>query len=297
MYFFTDRKLSSVQRQLNVYGFRSISRGEHKRSFYHPLFKRGNWDVVRQMQRYVPTKGDQGMDVDPDCIESAVPNAYGANISTVSSTMKQEFGAPNSKAYFLGGAISPAPRNSVSAPTLQHTPANGSIHICMEDDISPDHHFSSDYYATAAVGTEQTNVTIQPVDFSIPLLFQNIAPDSSTGSIRNDDDNVVRMGSNDSYGAVQGEQGDEGNWGISNDSAAFWADLIFDPTHKSSDCLWSSASGGSGPPSLNTGAPCLAAPPEKVTRGRSVESRWCAMSQRFRAESLDDIYDLCSGLI
>ncbi|KAJ1416695.1 HSF-type DNA-binding-domain-containing protein, partial [Ochromonadaceae sp. CCMP2298] len=39
--YFKHRKISSMQRQLNAYGFRSVSRGEHKRSFYHETFKRG----------------------------------------------------------------------------------------------------------------------------------------------------------------------------------------------------------------------------------------------------------------
>ena len=34
-----------------MYGFRSISRGEHRRSYFHASFKRGNWEVVRRMSR------------------------------------------------------------------------------------------------------------------------------------------------------------------------------------------------------------------------------------------------------
>mmetsp|Transcript_30183 Transcript_30183/g.68542 ORF Transcript_30183/g.68542 Transcript_30183/m.68542 type:complete len:425 (-) Transcript_30183:213-1487(-) len=56
--YFKHRKMASVQRQLNAYGFRSVNRGEHKRSFYHPVFKRGNWEGVKQMARFVaPKKG------------------------------------------------------------------------------------------------------------------------------------------------------------------------------------------------------------------------------------------------
>lgn len=34
-----------------MYKFRSISRGEHKRSYYHPVFKRGNWEAVKRLTR------------------------------------------------------------------------------------------------------------------------------------------------------------------------------------------------------------------------------------------------------
>jgi len=45
-----------VQRQLNLYGFKCISRGEFKRSFFHPKFRRGDWETVRKLTRFVPVK-------------------------------------------------------------------------------------------------------------------------------------------------------------------------------------------------------------------------------------------------
>jgi hypothetical protein len=53
---FVDNQLSSVQRQLNLYGFKCISRGEDKGAFFHANFKRGDWETVRKITRYIPVK-------------------------------------------------------------------------------------------------------------------------------------------------------------------------------------------------------------------------------------------------
>ncbi len=39
-----------------MYGFKCISRGEDKGAFFHTQFKRGDWDTVRKITRYVPPK-------------------------------------------------------------------------------------------------------------------------------------------------------------------------------------------------------------------------------------------------
>jgi hypothetical protein len=45
-----------VQRQLNLYGFKCISRGSDKGAFFHPQFKKGDWEIVKKIARYTPTK-------------------------------------------------------------------------------------------------------------------------------------------------------------------------------------------------------------------------------------------------
>ena len=51
----TDNQKASVQRQLNLYGFKCINRGEDKGSFFHPQFKRGEWETVKKITRFVPS--------------------------------------------------------------------------------------------------------------------------------------------------------------------------------------------------------------------------------------------------
>jgi hypothetical protein len=45
-----------VQRQLNLYGFKCISRGSDKGAFFHPQFKKGDWEVVKKIARFAPAK-------------------------------------------------------------------------------------------------------------------------------------------------------------------------------------------------------------------------------------------------
>lgn len=52
---YLDNQLSSVQRQLNLYGFKCISRGEDKGAFFHPKFRKGDWEIVKRITRYTPS--------------------------------------------------------------------------------------------------------------------------------------------------------------------------------------------------------------------------------------------------
>jgi len=53
---FRHGHISSLQRQLNLYGFRhkGIYRGDDKGSFFHPMFIRGRLDLVEKIKRYNP---------------------------------------------------------------------------------------------------------------------------------------------------------------------------------------------------------------------------------------------------
>lgn len=53
-----DTHIASFQRQLNLYGFKCINRGNDKGSFYHSQFQRGNWEEAKKILRtaHIPKK-------------------------------------------------------------------------------------------------------------------------------------------------------------------------------------------------------------------------------------------------
>ena len=48
---FLDSRVASIQRQLNLYGFRCAHRGEEKGVFFHPKFVRGAYDDALNIRR------------------------------------------------------------------------------------------------------------------------------------------------------------------------------------------------------------------------------------------------------
>lgn len=54
--YFKQSKLTSFQRQLNLYGFRRIARGEDVGCYFHPKFHQGRKDLLKEIKR-LPPKG------------------------------------------------------------------------------------------------------------------------------------------------------------------------------------------------------------------------------------------------
>lgn len=105
--YFRHNQLSSVQRQLNLYGFKCISRGEDKGAFYHSKFKRGDWEVVKKINRYAPLKKPElgekgelligGVEAKADQLEgtSTAAQTTGAFLSTSSAKASFPGFSPN----------------------------------------------------------------------------------------------------------------------------------------------------------------------------------------------------------
>ena len=53
--------MTSFQRQLNLYGFRRVTKGEDSGSYYHPKFQKGRRDLVSEIKR-LPGKSPLGPD-------------------------------------------------------------------------------------------------------------------------------------------------------------------------------------------------------------------------------------------
>lgn len=68
--FFKQTKLTSFQRQLNLYGFKRLTTGPDNGGYWHPLFLRGQPGLCAELHR-MPLKGERG-DRDPD----GEPNFY-----------------------------------------------------------------------------------------------------------------------------------------------------------------------------------------------------------------------------
>jgi len=266
-----DRKISSVQRQLNVYGFRSISRGEHKRSFYHPLFKRGNWEVVKQMGRYLPAnKNDKGEVVDESHIhmESAIgilPTVLAAPAPVPAANLVKNdrnsyfvsnFAAPQAfiAAHFFfndsiqneNAAPSPVTRKNASMAST------GTVKVMVDSDLfSSENHYATDFVAQTDKGSELTNVTIQPVDYSIPMLFPTAqrgvrsapaAESSSTSDEANSSSSSVYYTApnplrapvpqvalhSQTSAAIRYDATSLCDWAVPDASAEAWTEMLFD---------------------------------------------------------------------
>jgi hypothetical protein len=46
-----ETKLSSFQRQLNIYGFRKVNRGDEQGCYFHPKFRKGRKDLLHEVKR------------------------------------------------------------------------------------------------------------------------------------------------------------------------------------------------------------------------------------------------------
>lgn len=296
------------------------------------------------MARYVPPKGGVG-DVDPEHIESAIPCAASVKVErdpeirvpikaeaahwasgTQSNLSKKFFNPsypqPSSSSVCIrgsGSAVNQPLRNGGNQ-------SMGKVQINQPND-AVDNHFSNDFYETSAVGTEANHVTIQPVDYSIPMLFQQTARTTAPAAV-----------SSGTAGAVASLSVADGNYGNCESAGFNFAidslyntpfdlvkicpseraegtssnctpsvqvsddDLLFDPDSECFDQLLDSLEapyniGGNGAPSSSCHVPLYMASRGVVAGAvEDQPSLFAAQFERFRSDSLDDVYALCADL-
>lgn len=140
--YFRHNQISSVQRQLNLYGFKCISRGEDKGAFFHQKFRRGDWEEVKRITRYSPNKkgGDDKLSegfplkVEPatkslDSVIAAAESMYNQIVQTPSQSTFPVNPAPlvryPSFTYNNGSHVSSnTSKNSVEFPFLPNPSPN-----------------------------------------------------------------------------------------------------------------------------------------------------------------------------
>ena len=69
-----DTKLTSFQRQLNLYGFRRITKGDDHGAYFHPNFQRGRRDLLFNIRR-LPAKGNR-FSIESSSIDAETVNRY-----------------------------------------------------------------------------------------------------------------------------------------------------------------------------------------------------------------------------
>jgi hypothetical protein len=269
------------------------------------LFKRGNWEVVKQMQRYVPTKGGQNPDFDGSNMDNASSSCDPAeNSGDFNTAVADLFGSaplavmtqPAAAASSTSAVpISRAGLNKAAGVPSFTRSISGGVQICTDDDVS-DHHFANDFRPRAEVGHEETSVHVQTVDFSIPLHFRA----EQAACLPALDSRMTAV--NRSVG--ESAQNSRADFTV-NDEMLSWAGMLFEPEEENLDFLWASASAPScaGAPEMLKCDPEDAAaesdmppPPAGAVRMQSGGTREHAWSERYRSDSLDDVYALCAEL-
>jgi len=161
--YFRQSKLTSFQRQLNLYGFRRITQGVDAGAYYHELFLRGRPNLCMRMnrQKVKGTGHKQPTDV------SSEPDFYA--MGAVGADGGVVVGSGGDQAGVVGAV---APSSSSSAVFLPQMPPSADTSAAVTTSAS-----TSMRYA----GANQTTPTPQQHMTSVPTIF---TPSSMSPSMR-----------------------------------------------------------------------------------------------------------------
>jgi hypothetical protein len=100
--------MSSFQRQLNLYGFRRVARGQDTGSYYHPQFQRHKPELVADIRRLPQGKNN---------ISATVKNEVGSGSSAKSLPSKSPLNSINAPTNMEGGVKHTGDGNNVTHST------------------------------------------------------------------------------------------------------------------------------------------------------------------------------------
>lgn len=136
--YFRHNQISSVQRQLNLYGFKCVSRGDDKGSFYHEKFVRGNWEEAKKIRRSTQTQFGINSHLLPKNIDMST-GKFQVVIKEENNDMKSfPSKSPNTipRDYYVPNSV--ASTNSKNFQLVQNIPAHYSLGF-GDEEFSMDH--------------------------------------------------------------------------------------------------------------------------------------------------------------
>lgn len=115
--YFQINKYPSFQRQLNIYNFRRLTRGQDKGCYYHELFLRSKRFLAKDIPRLKLKKTGPRKPADPD----SEPNFYLMPYLPESNDVTRHKGMPNINNATPPGFIMPPPQFMATMMTLNPT--------------------------------------------------------------------------------------------------------------------------------------------------------------------------------
>lgn len=133
------------------------------------------------MGRYLPAnKNDKGPELDESHIATAInslPAVLAAPVpgqvpvkNDTASLFVSSFPTPQAFTISHQEGQPFTPTAPISKKNAAQT-STGTVKVMVDTDLFSEHHFAADFYASSDAGTEHTGVTLQPIDYSIPMLF------------------------------------------------------------------------------------------------------------------------------